>query len=75
MFPCGPCHTDDLTRMELTVLSVLGWKTLRLTAANFLEPLVSLLDLDSTDFEGSLQLACVVCEGAKIVLARALRGQ
>lgn len=77
MFPGERCELHDLTRMELTILSVLSWRTLGVTSVNLVDPLISLLDLQHPALQaaGGLEMACTIREGCKLAIARSLRGQ
>jgi hypothetical protein len=64
----------DLPKMELAVLSTLGWKVQTVTAAAMLDTLVCLLEFQGNKEFDSIEQTYVVRENCKLVLAKALRG-
>jgi hypothetical protein len=65
----------DLPKMELMVMSALGWKIQTVTAATVLDTLACLLDFQDSMQNDSCQQMHIVRETCKLILARALRGK
>ena len=67
---------SEIKRMELTVLAALEWRTLAVTPAALLDPLLSSLDVQPAGYDESawLELRYNLREHCLLLLARALQG-
>lgn len=71
-----PTHLGDLRKMELMVLSALGWRIQDVTAATVLDTLVCLLNFkhSSALHTGCYKQMHLIRESSKLLLAKAFRG-